>query len=101
MARKGTREGIYNLRTILERYVKCGKNIYLCFIDYETAFDRVKHEKIIECMENLDIDGKGIKLDKKSVLVSKSIHENRRWVVTGNSHQERSTTRLCVITLSV
>ena len=26
------------------------------------AFDRVKHAKIIECMENLDIDGKDISL---------------------------------------
>ena len=42
--------------------IKCGKNIYLCFIDYEKAFDRVKHAKIIECMENLDIDGKDISL---------------------------------------
>ena len=58
----GTREGIYNLRTIIERYIKCGKNIYLCFIDYEKAFDRVKHAKISECMENLDIDGKDISL---------------------------------------
>ena len=39
MAGKGTREGIYNLRTIIESYV-CGKNIYICFIDYEKAFDR-------------------------------------------------------------
>ena len=62
MAGKGTREWIYNLRTIIERYVKCGKNIYLCFIDYEKAFDRVKNEKIIECKENLDIDGKDISL---------------------------------------
>ena len=44
MAGKGTREGIYNLRTIIEIYIKCGKNIYLCFIDYEKAFDRVKRE---------------------------------------------------------
>ena len=36
--------------------------IYICFIDYEKAFDRVKHAKIIECMENLDIDGKDISL---------------------------------------
>ena len=35
--------------------------IYICFIDYE-AFDRVKHAKIIECMENLDIDRKDISL---------------------------------------
>ena len=44
-----------NLRTIIERYIKCGI-IHLCFID------RVKHAKIIECMENLDIDGKDISL---------------------------------------
>ena len=43
------------------------------------------------------------KLDSKSVLESKRIglHENRRRVVTGISYQERSTTRLCVITLYV
>ena len=35
MAGNITREGIYNLRTIIERYLKCGKNIYPCFIDYE------------------------------------------------------------------
>ena len=62
LAGKGTREGIYNLRTIIERYIMCGKNIYLCFIDYENSFDRVKHMKIIECMGNLDIDGKYISL---------------------------------------
>ena len=62
MTGKGTREGIYNLGTIIERYIKCGKNIYLYFIDHEKAFDRVKHVKIIECMENLDIDGKDISL---------------------------------------
>ena len=50
------------MRTIIERYVKRGKNIYLCFIDYEKAFDRVKHEKIIECTENLNIYGKDISL---------------------------------------
>ena len=41
------------------------------------------------------------KLDKKSVLESKGLHENRRRVVTRNSHQKRRTTSLCVITLSV
>ena len=35
-------------------------------------------------------------LDKKSVLKSKSIHDTRIWVVTGNSHQQRSTTG-CVL----
>ena len=101
MAGKGTREGIYNIRTIIERYIKCGKNIYLCFIYYEKAFDTVKHATIIECMENLDIDGKDISLIINLYWNKKIIHENRRRVVNGNSHQKRSTTRLCVITLCV
>ena len=62
MAGKGIREGIYNLRTIIERYIKCEKNIYLCFINYGKTFDRVKHAKIIEYMENVDIYGKDINL---------------------------------------
>ena len=40
----GTREGIFNLRTINERYLEKHKDVYTCFIDYEKAFDRVKHE---------------------------------------------------------
>ena len=48
--RKGnsTREGIYNLRTINERYLEKQKDVYTCFIDYEKAFDRVNHDKLIE-----------------------------------------------------
>ena len=54
------------LRTIIERYIKCGKNISLCFIDYEKASDRANHAKIIECMEPIDIDVKDIdNLDNK------------------------------------
>ena len=41
---------------------KVWKEYISCFIDNEKAFDRVKHAKIIECMENRDIDGKYISL---------------------------------------
>ena len=47
---------------MIERYIKCGKNIYIRFIDYEKAFERVKHETNIECTEKLDTDGKDISL---------------------------------------
>ena len=100
MAGKGTREGIYNLRTIIERYVKCWKNISLfhwLWKDFRQSqtweYYRMHEKPRHRCERN--------KLDKKFVLESKSIHENRRRVVAGNSHQNRSTRRLCVITLSV
>ena len=40
---KGTREGIFNIRTVCERAIEMGKGIYICFIDYSKAFDKVKH----------------------------------------------------------
>ena len=47
---KGTREGIINMRTICERYLDLKKPVYICFIDYEKAFDRVNHQKLIDCL---------------------------------------------------
>ena len=46
----GTREGIFNLITICERALEVRKDIYICFIDYAKAFDKVKHSKMIECL---------------------------------------------------
>ena len=31
----GTREGIFNLREIFDKYLGIKKNIYICYIDYE------------------------------------------------------------------
>ena len=33
-----------------------------CFIDYAKAFDKVKHEDLFEFLQNLDIDGKDLRL---------------------------------------
>ena len=48
---KGTREGIFNLRTILERYLEVQRDVYVCFIDDEKAFDRVYHDEIMKCFK--------------------------------------------------
>ena len=58
----GTREGILNLRLILEKYLEIHKKVYLCFIDYEKAFDRVHHAKLIKKIVCSQMDGKDQKL---------------------------------------
>ena len=55
---KGMRERIFNLRTILERYLEVPRDVYVCFIDYEKAFDRVYHDVIMKCFQMIDIDTK-------------------------------------------
>ena len=48
---KGTRDAIFQLRMISERVIQMGKRVYLCFVDYQKAFYRVKHDKLLEVME--------------------------------------------------
>ena len=52
LAGKGTR-GLSNMRMICERYSEVYRDVYACFIDYEKAFDRVNHEKIIKCINHI------------------------------------------------
>ena len=48
MAEKGTREGTYNLRTIIERYVKCGKNIPVSLISWG---EKKTNEEVLEMVD--------------------------------------------------
>ena len=38
------------------------QDLYLCFIDFTKAFDTVKHEKLIEILQDLNVDGKDLKI---------------------------------------
>ena len=40
------------------------RKVYICFIDYKKAFDRVYHEKLIEALKDLEVDGKDLMLIK-------------------------------------
>ena len=59
---KGIREGICNLRNILVRYLEIQRDVYVCSIDYEKAFDRVYHDEIMQCFGIIDMDSKDKRL---------------------------------------
>ena len=59
---KGTREGLLNLRLICERHLEVKKDVYICFLDYVKAFDRVRHEPLMQCLSEIGVDGKDIKI---------------------------------------
>ena len=61
---KGRTNAIFNLRTLIERALEIQKDVYLCFIDYTKAFDRVRHDEIIKELTKLRIDGKDIRIIK-------------------------------------
>ena len=57
-----TRNAVCTIRLLSEKAMEKQKDLYICFLDYTKAFDRVKHEKIIELLQRLDTDGKDIQL---------------------------------------
>ena len=59
-----TNHAIFILRTLIERALEIQKDVYLCFIDYTKAFDRVRHDEIIKELTKLKIDGKDLRIIK-------------------------------------
>ena len=59
---KGTRNATFCLRMLAEKAIEKQKDLYICFIDYVKAFDRVKHKKLMEMSEHLEVDGKDLHL---------------------------------------
>ena len=59
---KGMRNAILCLRAIIDKCIEKQKELYICFIGYVKAFDCVKHDKLLELMERLGIDGKDLRL---------------------------------------
>ena len=58
----GTRNAIFILRNLCEKAIEVKKDLFMCFIDYTKAFDKVKHGILLESLQKLDIDGKDIRV---------------------------------------
>ena len=59
---KSTRNAIFTLSMLAERCIEMQKDLYLYFIDYSKAFDKVIHKKLFNILEHQDIDGKDLKV---------------------------------------
>lgn len=58
----GTREAIFSLQTLVQNCQDQRKDVFACFIDYEKAFDNVKHNLLIKYLNDLGLDGKDVRL---------------------------------------
>ena len=52
----GTRDAVGVMRTLCERSLECGNEVYVGFVDFEKAFDRVNWATMFEIMKSLHID---------------------------------------------
>ena len=64
VANSGTTNAIFTLNRVIENAIQVRKNVYLCFIDYEKAFDTVRHNELLDVLKQIGVDGKDLRLIK-------------------------------------
>ena len=69
---RGTRDAICQLRIMMERCLEMQKTLYICFIDYTKAFDRVKHDMLFEILSKAGVPDKEINIIKSLYLQQKA-----------------------------
>lgn len=52
----GTREALFFIQVLVQRCRDVNRPVFLCFIDFEKAFDKVQHNKLIEILRTFHLD---------------------------------------------
>ena len=58
----GTRNAVFTLKNVCQRAIEMTNDIYLCFVDYTKAFDRIVHNELIHLLDDLNLDDKDLRL---------------------------------------
>jgi len=70
---KGTRDAITTLRVLGERSLQGGKDLCICFVDYEKAFDRVHWRKMMWMLKDIGVDWRDRNLIAKLYLGQRAV----------------------------
>lgn len=69
----GTREALFSIQVLIQNCKDVQKDIFICFVDYEKAFDKVRHSKLIEILQKLDINQKDLRCIQKLYWEQKAV----------------------------
>jgi hypothetical protein len=70
--KSGTIEAISGLGIIAERCIDVQKDLYVCFVDYEKAFDRIKQENLLNILTEVDLGSKEL------IIIIKNLYWNQK-----------------------
>lgn len=60
----GTREALFAIQVLVQKCREMQQDVFLCFVDYEKAFDRVLHDHLLEILKDIGLDDKDITIIK-------------------------------------
>ncbi|KAL4120153.1 hypothetical protein QTP88_012884 [Uroleucon formosanum] len=58
----GTREALFSAQILFQRCRDVNCSVFACLIDYQKAFDRIRHDIMIRILEEIGIDGKDLRI---------------------------------------
>ena len=61
VAGKGTNNALFTLRVLTERTIEVQMDAFACFVNFEKAFDKVKHVDLFNMLGALDLDGRDLR----------------------------------------
>ena len=70
----GTREAIGVMRVICERSLEHGREVFVCFVDFEKAFDRIDWVMMLKTLKNMGVDWR----DRRLIL---NLYMNQKAIV--------------------
>ena len=76
------------------------KKVYLCFVNYPKAFDRIRHDEIITQLTRLKINGKDLRVIKKT-SAGKRLQQCELMMKSARKKKSRKPwyqTRMCAFT---
>ena len=77
---KSTTQALYILRRVQDNAESSGEPLVMAFLDWEKAFDRIKHDKIFRALEKLGID-------QKLINAIKEIYRNPQFKVVAEQSE--------------
>lgn len=81
---------------MVERYLEVQRKLYVCFVDYKKAFDRIKHQELMNTLQEIG-------LDERDITIIQNIYWNHQGCVrleNGNTNYiniERGVRQGCLL----
>jgi hypothetical protein len=69
----GTREAIAVMKILAERCLENGQDLYICFVDFEKAFDRVNWVEMMKVLKKMGVDWRDRRMIKNLYMKQETI----------------------------